>query len=216
LDGMELAVLLQPFDGRDLPAVRLHRQHGAGLHRRPVQQHRARAAVRGVAADVRAREAEVLAQQVHEQQARLDVGLSRGAVDRDGDVMACHRYLPAARWAALRRARTVSTRAMSFLYSTVPRRSAPGFAADEAMRPASAKTDSSGFLPARKLSASRALMGVGPTLVSPMPARSITPPLITRKAAAPAVAKSPTLRSSLTYAPPLPGGGAGMRISVST
>ena len=37
LDRMELAVLLESFDGRDLTAVRLHGEHGARLHRLVVE-----------------------------------------------------------------------------------------------------------------------------------------------------------------------------------
>ena len=47
----------------------------------------ARAAVARVAADVRAGQAEVVAQEVDEQEARLDVGLVRLAVDGDRDVL---------------------------------------------------------------------------------------------------------------------------------
>src|SRR5437899_580387 len=180
LDGMELAVLLQPFDGGDVAAVGLHGQHRARLHGHAVEEDGAGAAVRGVAADVGAGEPEALAQQVDEQQARLHLCFEGRAVDGDVDVMLRHRYFPPARWAALRKARTVSTRAISFLYSTEPRRSAPGLAAAPARRPASANAASSAFLPARYASAAVALTGVGPTLVSPIPARSTAPPLMTR------------------------------------
>ena len=80
---------------------------------------------------------------------------------------------------------------MSFLYSMEPRRSAPGLAAAAARRPASAKAASSAFLPARYASAAVTLIGVGPTFVRPIPARSMTPPFRTRTALA--VAKSPSL-----------------------
>ena len=114
LDGIELAALLQALHRRHLPAVRLHRQHRARLHGHAVQQHRAGAAVGGIAADVRAGEPQVLADEVHQQQARLDLGLARGAVHLHADLVGGH-HLPPARWAALRRARMVSTRAISFL-----------------------------------------------------------------------------------------------------
>ena len=77
LDRVELAVLLQPLDGHDLAAVGLHGQHGARLHGHAVEQHRAGAAVGGVAADVGAGEPEDLAEQVDEQQPRLHLGLAR-------------------------------------------------------------------------------------------------------------------------------------------
>src|SRR5256885_5147688 len=72
LHRMELAALLQPLDRGDLGAVGLHGEHRARLHRVAVEDHGARAAVRGVAADVRARHAEHFANEVDEQEARLD------------------------------------------------------------------------------------------------------------------------------------------------
>ncbi len=61
-----------------------------------VEQDGARAAVARVAADVRAGQAEDVAEEVHEQQARLDVGLPDGAVDGDADVLRGHRQIPPA------------------------------------------------------------------------------------------------------------------------
>ena len=62
------------------------RQHGARLHRLAVQQHGARPAGRGVAADVGGLEPDHVAQVVREQQPRLDVGAGRLAVDGDLDL----------------------------------------------------------------------------------------------------------------------------------
>jgi hypothetical protein len=70
LDRIQLAVALEALDGHDLAAVGLHGQDGARLDGHAVEQHRARAAVRGVAADVRAGQPQVLAQEVDEQQPR--------------------------------------------------------------------------------------------------------------------------------------------------
>ena len=53
-------------------AIRLHREHGARFHRPAIEQHGAGAAVTGVAADVRAGQVQVLAQEFHQQQARFD------------------------------------------------------------------------------------------------------------------------------------------------
>ena len=58
-------------------------EHRAGLHRAAVQMHDAGAALAGVAADMRAGEAQVLAQELHQQRARIDVG---------GDGLAVHRH----------------------------------------------------------------------------------------------------------------------------
>ena len=80
----------ETLDRRDLGAVGLHREHGARLHRLSVEQHRARAARRGVTTHVGAREAAHLAQVVHEQQSRLDVVVVARAVDREGDSHGSH------------------------------------------------------------------------------------------------------------------------------
>ena len=72
-------------------AFGLDPEEGAGLHRRPVEQHRAGAAAGGVASDVRARQLELLADQVHEEEPGLDVDRVLGSVDRERDL---HRRLP--------------------------------------------------------------------------------------------------------------------------
>ena len=72
-------------------AVGLDREDVQDLALRAVEVHRARAAVAGVAADVRAGQAEVVPQQVDEQQPGLDVGLLELAVDGDRDVLRRHR-----------------------------------------------------------------------------------------------------------------------------
>ena len=72
------------FDGRDRSALGLQRQHVAGLHRVAVHMHGAGAALRGVAADMRAGEAQCFAQEMNEQGTPLDLG-------RDG--LAVHRHL---------------------------------------------------------------------------------------------------------------------------
>ena len=71
---------------RHRAAVDLDGEQHAALHRLPVELHGARAAVAGVAADVRAGQVEVVAEEVHEQAARLDLALVARAVDVDRDV----------------------------------------------------------------------------------------------------------------------------------
>ena len=66
-------------------AVDLDREQHAALHGLAVQVHRARTAVPGVAADVRPREPEVVAQEVDEEAARRDVELDLLAVHLEGD-----------------------------------------------------------------------------------------------------------------------------------
>src|SRR2546427_11631526 len=94
LDRMELPVLLEPLDGRDRPLIGLHGEHRARLHRAAVEEHRAGAAVGGIAADVRAGHPEVLAEEMDKERARLDVDVVRRSVDRDVDL---ERPLPSAR-----------------------------------------------------------------------------------------------------------------------
>src|SRR5690348_6355386 len=79
LHGMKAAaaaILLagggEAFDGGDVRASGLSGEHGAGLHGLAVEEDGAGAAKARLAADVRAREAQCVAQIVNEQQARLD------------------------------------------------------------------------------------------------------------------------------------------------
>src|SRR5262249_41767787 len=80
LDGIELAFLLEAFDSCDVAAVCLNGEHRAGFDRHSVEEHGTGAAMRRVAADVRASEPQVLSQKVNEKQSRLDLALARGAV----------------------------------------------------------------------------------------------------------------------------------------
>ena len=167
----------------------------------------ARAAIARVAADVRAGQPEVVAQEVDEQEARLDVRLVGLAVDGDGDVLGAHRLrsLLRVRECALGRPCGVALRVISAaiarLYSTGPRTSPPGSALRGGRRAGLRGTASSdGALPTRIASASVAANGVAATPVTPIPARSIVAVRrpAGRSTATPTVAKSPTLRSSFS------------------
>ena len=83
LDRMELAVGREPLDRRHLGARGLEREHRAALHRPPVEEHRARAALARVAADVRAGQPEAVTERVDEERPRLDVERARLAVDAE-------------------------------------------------------------------------------------------------------------------------------------
>ena len=72
----------EPFDGRDLGAVGLHREHQARAHRLAVDEHRARAAHAVLAPEVRAGERAVLPEEVGERLAGLDAPRRARAVDR--------------------------------------------------------------------------------------------------------------------------------------
>src|SRR5579871_486144 len=81
LHRMEVASLRESLDRGDLSALGLDGEHGARLDGAAVEEDGAGAALAGVAADVGTREAELLAQEAHEQLPRLDVGLALHPVD---------------------------------------------------------------------------------------------------------------------------------------
>ena len=83
LHRIELAVFSQSFDGRHCAAVRLHGKVETGFHHFAVEQHGARAALADHAADVRAGEADILAQKMREQNTRLDVFFIKSSVNSD-------------------------------------------------------------------------------------------------------------------------------------
>ena len=82
LHRMELTIGRgQSFDGANARAGRLHRENGARLDRDAVDEHRARSALAGVASDMRAGEAQILANEFDQQRARVDLGVDFLAVD---------------------------------------------------------------------------------------------------------------------------------------
>src|SRR5919109_78452 len=85
LEWMQFAVVRQALDRGYVAAVGLDREHGARLHRVSIEMDRAGAAHRRVAADLRAREVELVADEVDEQRPRLDLRLVANAVDRERD-----------------------------------------------------------------------------------------------------------------------------------
>jgi hypothetical protein len=85
LNRMQFAVPGQPFNGRNLRAVRLHRENGARLHRLAVHQDRACAANTRLTTDMRSSELAKVAQKMNEQHARLDFMLSKNSVDAHFD-----------------------------------------------------------------------------------------------------------------------------------
>ena len=115
LQRRQLAVVAgQVLDRAHARAVGLDGEHHAALHGLPVELDRAGAAVAGVAADVRAREVEIVAHEVHEQPPCRNLALVRLAVDLDGDRPAVARLAhahPFARCAAVSTARSQQTSA---------------------------------------------------------------------------------------------------------
>ena len=86
LDRVEHAVDLERLDRADLVPLGHRGEHRARLHRPAVHLHHAGAAVGRVAAPVRAGEPRRVADEVDEQQRRLDLPRDRLAVDRDRDL----------------------------------------------------------------------------------------------------------------------------------
>ncbi len=82
----DLAGIRQAFDGLDLGAVALHRQHQAAAHDLAVHPHGAGAADAVLAADMAAGERQILAQEIDQRLARLDALGDRLAVDGEGNV----------------------------------------------------------------------------------------------------------------------------------
>ena len=84
LHRMERIPAGQPLDRRHRRAVERDREHGARFGGDAVDQHVARAALAGVTADVRAGEAEIVAQQLDEQGFGRNVPHDRRAVQGEG------------------------------------------------------------------------------------------------------------------------------------
>ena len=191
---------LQPLDRAHRVPGGHRRQHRATLDRLAVEQHHAGAAVAGVAAPVRAGQAQVVAQEPDQQVPRLDLPGPLLAVDLDGDPHR-HASVPAAAAAAdalaaaRRSARTVSSPARCRLYSAEPRPSVAGSQPSAAIRPASANSCSEGSAPI-SAAATPPLSTSAPTAARPTPASAIRPSASVTEAPAAATAQSPDLRST--------------------
>ena len=83
LDWIKLAVLGQAFDGGDLPPVGLDGEVQARLYHFAIEQYRTCAALADDAADMSAGKPNGLAQEMREQNARLDLFFVEPAVDSD-------------------------------------------------------------------------------------------------------------------------------------
>ena len=86
LHGMQLSVGREPLDRRHLTALRLQREQRAALDRAAVDENGAGAALARVAADVRARQPQAVAQRVDEQRAPLDLERTLLAVDGEREL----------------------------------------------------------------------------------------------------------------------------------
>ena len=82
LKGMELTIFAgDTFNGLDTGAHHLNREYRAALNRAIIDVYDARAALTGIATNVRTRLPEVVADQVHQQRAVFDLGAYRVAVE---------------------------------------------------------------------------------------------------------------------------------------
>ena len=173
LERVQLAVLLQALDGRDLAAVGLHREHGARLDRLRRRAARCRRRSGWCRSRCGCRSGVSASRRKWTRSRRDSTSrLLRGAVDRrpGSGAVAMALVLPGPARRPAVSARAVSTRAMSRLYSTEPRRSALGEAAAAASRRRLGDRSSVGVLADEEAARpSVAWIGVGPALVRPMP-----------------------------------------------
>src|SRR5262245_5382238 len=110
LQGIELADATKAFDRLDRAAIGLHRKHQARSNAVAIDQHRAGAANAVLAADMRTGEPERLAQEIGEQQPRLDCKFVGLAIDGNIDVArSSHAILSVTRFHAALTALPVST-----------------------------------------------------------------------------------------------------------
>ena len=174
--GSSSAPLLEALDGAHLVAAGHRGQHGARLDRLAVQPDHAGAAVAGVAAPVGAGQAEVVAQEVHQQQPALDLAGDLVAVDGHRDLHAQLLARGAGDGAAQRAAGQLVGEVPLVLHAAaLVGRS--GRSCCAAIAPASVVQLLAGRLPAQRLPRSPAMPVVfGPTAASPTRASAITPP----------------------------------------
>ena len=81
LDGMKCSVLGKTFDGRDLGPFGGGGEDKAGVHAPPIQMHGAGAALSEIAALLGARQLQVLAQEIEQGSARVDLRFIAFAID---------------------------------------------------------------------------------------------------------------------------------------
>jgi hypothetical protein len=93
---MQLPMLLQTFHRQYVAPIGLNSEERTGFDGFAIQEHRARPAVGGIAADVRASQAQDIAQEMDEEEPRLDLSLAGHAIDGDSNTMCGHDHLPPA------------------------------------------------------------------------------------------------------------------------
>jgi hypothetical protein len=92
LQGMELAILFKTLDGGDLTATGLDCEHGTGLGSLAIDNNCACSATCGIAANVRAGQAQIVTKPVDEQRTGFDVTFIESAIDRYTYMMFAHLF----------------------------------------------------------------------------------------------------------------------------
>src|SRR5581483_2086233 len=175
----------KPLDGRDAPALRLQREVRARVHRLVVEQDHARPALGVVAALLRPRQTDVLANRTEERRVRIELDRVVDAVhgERGGDL---HR----ARSSAACTARRAITAAIADRYAAEPRTSEMGRDAAATASPSASSVSAPPVVPARISSASGTRRTVGASAVIATRASATRPPSRRTSAATPTTAIS--------------------------
>lgn len=87
LDRVQIGVLTQAFHGADVATIGLQRKDCAGLDRDTVHQNVTTTALRRIAANMGAGEAEIVSQHAHQQAIGLDLELMFLTIHRQADAM---------------------------------------------------------------------------------------------------------------------------------
>src|SRR5262245_5292305 len=153
--------LCEPLDGRQREPLCLDSQHETRADRLAIGQDGAGAAHAVLAAHVRAREVQLVAQEIRQRHAGLGPSLPRTTVHRQADSV-LHAAGPV-RSAAAESVRSASTAATRRRYSAVACRSPSGESAAAAARAASRTRSGAGCSPVSIASAAGPLTAVPPT-----------------------------------------------------
>src|SRR5215472_9636481 len=195
LERAQGVTLGQPFHGLDHAAVHLDGEEQARADGGAVDDDGAGAAHAVLAPEMRARQIEVVAQEVRQRPPHLYRPFVGTPVDGDADRALVHRGSaarpPTARSVASTSVRRARTPARCFLYSREAWRSLSGRTNADTRRPTSSNAASVGFAPTSARVASRGITGVGPTPVNANAAVVQTP-----ASSRPTVAATPTSAKS--------------------
>ena len=80
---MQFVVLLQALNGHQLASIGLYRKHGTGFGRLAIDDNSAGTTAGGIAANMGASQAQIIAKPVDKQRARIDITFVDGSIDSD-------------------------------------------------------------------------------------------------------------------------------------